>query len=109
MLCYCMWKTKQNVVFIEKTSQFLVVFQFEKFECLAQIKKMNKIYTKFTPFKSFRNETKAQKWMEKVKSGWSNQTLFIRKRTSNKDDGKKFQVGYISRKGRKKSQITTVT
>jgi len=61
-----------------------------------------RIYTKVTKLKSFKNETKAQKYLEKVKKGF-NEALDLRifKTPRKKDDGKTLQVGYVSRLGKK--------
>jgi len=67
-----------------------------------------KIYTKVTKLKSFRNETNAQKYLEKVKKGFDEAPdLRIFKTPRKKDDGKNLQVGYVSRLGKSNGEART--
>ena len=61
-----------------------------------------KIRTKRTNLKSFSNEMRALKYLEKVKSGFNvDPGLRIWKKSKYKDDDKNFLVGYVSRPGKK--------
>tara|TARA_Y100000034_G_C6899011_1_gene415136 strand:+ start:359 stop:550 length:192 start_codon:yes stop_codon:yes gene_type:complete len=59
--------------------------------------------SKFKAFKSFKNDRKAQKYLDTIQEGQS-ETLVIRTRTTTKDDGNKFQVGTWSRIGNNKKR-----
>ncbi len=67
-----------------------------------------RIYTKFRSFRSFRNTTMAEKYMEKVKLTYPTLDFIVKTRKVTKDDGKKFQVGHIVRQG-KKSNVVRAT
>jgi len=61
-----------------------------------------KTYRKITNLKSFKNERRAEKYLEKVKRGFkTNPGLQIFKLTRKKDDSSIYRVGYVSRLGRK--------
>jgi len=61
-----------------------------------------KTYRKITNLKSFKNERRAEKYLEKVKRGFKiNPGLQIFKLTRKKDDSSIYRVGYVSRLGRK--------
>ena len=59
-------------------------------------------YQKITNLRSFKNERRAEKFLEKVKRGFKvDPGLKIWKLTRKKDDSKTFRVGYVSRLGKK--------
>jgi len=61
-----------------------------------------KTYRKITNLKSFKNERRAEKYLEKVKRGFKiNPGLQIFKLARKKDDSSIYRVGYVSRLGRK--------